>query len=143
MTARQRNLWIFIIAIGIAFVYLLFFHPQKQYFFKDTGILQDAFTNSTHKSLQLISSFIPPEATNIRISYRTNRVKNIDVSFDAANIDWSDYIGFVQSQLKNYSSSPTSIEQNDKHIFFQGNSDSYFKQIDITLEGNFITIQSF
>lgn len=143
MVIKKRNLWIFIIATWAVFIYFFFFFPQRRYYFKNTSLLQDSLTARPNNSLQSISSLIPSNAINIRFSYRTNRVKNVTITLDASNINWSDYIGFVQSQLKNYTSSPSSIKGSDKHIVFWGDFDSYFKQIDIALNENFITIQSF
>lgn len=143
MVLKKRNTWI-IVATLVVFIYLFFFYPQKRYYFKDTNLFQNALSTRINVySLRLISPLLPANASNIRVFYRSNRIRNITIRFDASSINWVDYIGFVRSHLNHYSSSPSSIKESDKYISFSADQDSYFKQIDITLDENFITIQSY
>lgn len=140
----KKKSWIIIIATLVVFIHFFFFHPQKRYYFKNINLFQNALTTCINVySLRLILPLLPANAKNIRVFYRSNRIRNITIMFDASNINWVDYIDFVQSQLKHYRTSQSLIKESDKHISFYADFDSYFDQVDVNLDENFITIQSY
>ena len=131
----------FIIVLPILFIYVFFYYPQKKEYYQDVNCLKIACEKN--RIIQELFLLIPQNAEEITISYRTNRIKNLNIAFKVPYIDWNSYISDIKDKLKNYSISALPQGKTDKIVYFFGTPDTFFKQIDITLNSNYIAIQSF
>ena len=132
-----------IAVLPVTFIYFFFYHPQRNEYYRDVNHLVISYKKFNNKIIQAFIPLIPENAQEITISYRTNRMKNISISFQLQNMNWESYISIVKEKLKNYSISALPQTDTDKIVYFWGTPDTLFSQIDISVDGNYITIQSF
>lgn len=144
MRNKTRNTTIIIIISILCFIYFLFYFPAKKEYFKDTTDLNLRFSEKYKQyPFNHVMHLIPKNATNIHISYRDNRVKNITISFLYKDVDFNHYISTIQIFLNGYTMSAWPQSKKDGTIYFRGNVNEVFKQIDISICKDLITIQTF
>lgn len=134
---------IILVILLVLFVCFFFCCQQKKENYIDVNHLKVACKKENTKKICPLVSLIPKNAKDITVSYRSNRIKNITISFKCPYVNWKSYIQTVDKRLKNYSISSLPKSPNDKTVYFFGTQDTVFSQIDISINQDNITIQTF
>ena len=143
MLKKKLLTMMFIAVLPVAYIYFFFYYPQRNEYYRDVNHLVISYKKSNNEIVQAFIPLIPENAQEIIISYRINRIKNISISFKLPDMNWKSYISIVKEKLKNYSISALPQADTDKIVYFWGTPDTLFSQIDISVDGDYITIQSF
>ena len=109
---------IILVILLVLFVCFFFCCQQKKENYIDVNHLKVACKKENTKKICPLVSLIPKNAKDITVSHRSNRIKNITISFKCPYINWKSYIQTVDKRLKNYSISSLPKSPNDKTVYF-------------------------
>ena len=133
---------ILFLALVFCLGYLFFIFPIRHEAFPNYDMMCLELSSEPHSPLCQAIFLIPSDALEICFSYRSNRLKEITISFQSKH-SFADYLSHVDNQLPHYKMTNQVNDAGKRETaIFQG-MDTVFRQIDVTKTGHHFEVLTY